>query len=259
MALASGAAFAKTLATVDGAPLTEADLAAASEGLGPRAELMLRNPKTRRQLIEHLIDTKVLAKAGEAAGVDKSPEFQAKLAEAKAQLLATAYQKAYVAERTKDADVEAFFKKDPTRFSKKELRASHIILESEAKAKAVLAEAQKPGVDFEALAKQHSTGPSGAKGGDLGYFSRGRMVPEFEAAAFATPQGSVHPVPVQTSFGWHVLKVVDVRGSDDVKLADVKADVKEALEAELKASLVQELRTKAKVAIDEAAMKSVSF
>src|SRR5690606_8820375 len=108
-------------------------------------------------------------------------------------------------------------------------------------ARKVLAEATA-GRDFAELARTHSAGPSAPKGGDLGFFHRGRMVPEFEAAAFKTPKGEIYPKPVKTVFGYHVIKVVDERGSDQVAFDDVKDRAREALELEVRDQLTAELR-----------------
>jgi peptidyl-prolyl cis-trans isomerase C len=258
--LALGAAPAgaapQAVATVAGKALTQAEVQKAADELGPRGAMVLANPATRRQLVERMIDTALLSASGEARGLDKTPEFAALLSAARAQILATLYSKAYIAEHTTEPQLRAYFDKDPTRFSAKEIKVSHIILATEAEARAVLVEARAPDADFQALAKRRSVGPSGGKGGELGYFRRGSMVPAFEAAAFATPKGQIYPQPVKTQFGYHVIKVVDVRGDDTVPFATVKDRVREQLERELRDDLLTDLRHKAKVAVHEDALKN---
>lgn len=94
----------------------------------------------------------------------------------------------------------------------KEVRAEHILVQTEAQA-IVLETKLKNGADFEELAKQHSICPSGQRGGDLGYFGKGQMVPEFEKVAFSMAIGEISE-PVETQFGWHIIKVLDKRGSN---------------------------------------------
>lgn len=248
------ALLASPLAQVDGEAITPETLEQASEAMGPRGEQMLENPQLRRQLLDHMIDSRLAARAAEKAGLEKSKEYQAQLAEARRQILSSLYMKRYVAERTTPADVKALFTEDPTRFSKKEIHVLHVLVKTEEEAQKVLEEA-KAGKDFAELARAHSAGPSAPKGGDLGFFHRGRMVPEFEAAAFKTAKGEIHPKPVKTAFGYHVIKVVDERGTDTVAFEDVKDRVLEALELEVRDRMTAELRARAKVTVNEDAVK----
>jgi peptidyl-prolyl cis-trans isomerase C len=254
---AASSAPARDVATVDGKGVSPETLTRAAEGMGPKASMLLSQPATRRQLLDHVIDARLLAKEAEAEGIDKSPEFAAALDDARASILAGLVTKAKLAEATTDAKLKAVFTADPARFSKKQVKASHIILADAAQAQQVLAEALAPGADFEALAKQRSTGPSATRGGDLGWIERGRMVPEFEAAAFATPKGKVYPKLVKTQFGWHVIKVDDVRGDEPVAFDDVKDRIREQVEHDVKETLIQALRAKAKVAVDEEALRRI--
>lgn len=247
-------AAAQELAKVNGEPITKDTLKQASEAMGPRGEQVLENPELRRQLLDHMIDSRLAARAAEKAGLEKQKEFKDQLEEARRQILSSLYMKRYVADRTTPADVKAFFTKDPTRFSLKEIHVQHVLVKSEDEAKSVLKDALA-GKDFAELARTHSAGPSAPKGGDLGFFHRGRMVPEFEAAAFHTAKGEIYPKPVKTVFGWHVIKVLDERGSDEVRFEEAKERVLEALELEVRAEMQTALRAKAKVSINEDALK----
>ncbi len=254
--LVSPPVSAKDLATVDGQGISPELLKKAADGMGQRGEGVLANPMLRRQLLDHMIDSRLAAKAATGVGLEHAKEYQELLDEAKTQILANLYLRQYIDAHTKEADVKALFAKDPSRFSSKEIRCSHILVATETEARQILDEAQKPTADFEALAKLHSKGPSGPTGGDLGYFQRGRMVPEFEQAAFSLGKGQIFPRPVKTVFGYHVIKVLDVRGTDDVTFDKVKDRVKETLELDVHDQLVQALRAKAKVAVDEDALKN---
>jgi peptidyl-prolyl cis-trans isomerase C len=135
-----------------------------------------------------------------------------------------------------------------------EVRARHILLETEEEAKAVIAELDG-GADFEALAKEKSTGPTGPNGGDLGYFTRGRMVPEFEEAAYALDVGGYTKQPVQTQFGWHVIKLEDKRQVQPPAFADVEGQIPFRLHARALFRTPQQLREEAEVEISDPALK----
>jgi peptidyl-prolyl cis-trans isomerase C len=117
-----------------------------------------------------------------------------------------------VVDPVSDADIKARYEQEIAAVPpEEEISARHILLETEEAAKAVIAELDA-GKDFAELAKEKSTGPSAAQGGDLGFFTKGRMVPEFEAAAFdALTPGEYGKEPVKTQFGWHVIKVEERR------------------------------------------------
>ncbi len=128
----------------------------------------------------------------------------------------------------------------------KEYNASHILLRTEEEAAAVIEELNG-GADFAELAKAKSTGPSGPRGGDLGFFGSGRMVPAFEAAVFPMEKGSYTKQPVQTQFGFHVIKKVDEREQAFPELKDVAERIRVSLQADTLQAIVKELRAKAKV------------
>jgi peptidyl-prolyl cis-trans isomerase D len=137
-----------------------------------------------------------------------------------------------------DADIEAFYKQNLAQYTTPaQVRASHILFKTEGKdenavraqAEQVLKQAKTPGADFEALAKQHSEDESNKdRGGDLDYFGRGRMVPEFEAAAFSMKSGEISDL-VKTSFGFHIIKVVDSQAEVVRALADVREEIVDQL------------------------------
>lgn len=130
-----------------------------------------------------------------------------------------------------------------------EFHAAHILVETEDEAKALIDELNA-GADFAALAKAKSTGPSGPSGGDLGWFGKGMMVPAFEAAVMALEPGSIS-APVQTQFGWHVVKLMDTRLADAPPLDEVRAEIEEDLRTRAIEAKIADLTEKA--AIDRAA------
>ena len=135
----------------------------------------------------------------------------------------------------------------------KEYHAAHILVETEDEAKALIAQLQE-GADFATLAKEHSTGPSGPSGGDLGWFGTGQMVPEFEEAVVALEPGAFTLVPVQTQFGWHVIILHESRAAEAPALDDVRDEIESELQTQLVEQRIEELRSTA--AIDQAAESS---
>lgn len=138
-----------------------------------------------------------------------------------------------------DADIEAFYKANLSQYqTPAQVRASHILFKLEgkdeaavkAKAEEVLKLAKAPGADFAALAKKYSEDDSNNQnGGDLDYFGRGRMVPEFEQAAFAMKTGEISSAPVKTAFGYHIIKMVDNKPEQTRPLAEVKSEIEDQL------------------------------
>ncbi|PJK29984.1 peptidylprolyl isomerase [Minwuia thermotolerans] len=124
------------------------------------------------------------------------------------------------------------------------VHARHILLKTEDEARAVMKELEE-GADFAELAMQKSTGPSGPQGGDLGFFQKGQMVPEFEAAAFAMEPGEVSESPVKTQFGWHVIKVEDRR--EHPTFEEKKEELRQEMSGEVIRDLIADLRDDAEI------------
>lgn len=240
--------------------ITEEDYKKAIEGLGPQAEMVKKNPRIRTQFLNHLIDSTLLSQEAEKAKLDETDRYKSMVSDAKRDILARLYVEKYIDEQSSEKNLKTYFEKNKKEFAGKEIKASHILLKEADKEQAekLLKEALA-GKDFAELAKKHSTGPSKGRGGDLGFFGRGRMVPEFEKAAFATAKGKVHPELVKTQFGWHIIKVDDVRGGDDVKFAEKKDEVIKTIKRNGRKDLVQQLREKANVKVNEEVVKKIKF
>jgi peptidyl-prolyl cis-trans isomerase C len=149
-------------------------------------------------------------------------------------------------ERVREEDVTAYYDKEIKNGPvEEELRARHILLDNREAADAVVADLDK-GADFAALAKERSKGPSGPSGGDLGYFSKQSMVPAFSDAAFKLAAGETSP-PVQTQFGWHVIRVEDRRNRPVPPLDQVRDQIFQLLISEAQRDIYDEMRAKAAV------------
>ena len=196
----------KILASVGGLQVTEADVAAMMQALGPRGE-RYSTPEGKRALVEELVAQKLFLLDARKNLLEAEPAFQARLKQAKDQLLTEyAIRKAVDRADVKEEEVRAFYDENLDKFTQGEtVNASHIRVETEEKALEVIA-AIGGGKTFEEAAAEYSSCPSKDAGGNLGEFGRGQMVPEFEAAAFSLEVGVIS-APVQTQFGYHVIRV----------------------------------------------------
>ncbi|WP_421856945.1 peptidylprolyl isomerase [Oricola sp.] len=245
---------ATVVGTVAGMPVTERDLDMTFTDL---QDQLGQVPDADRRIaaLTALIDIRTLAEKAEAAGMAETDDFKARLEFLRQRALHNAFFRQEVVEKITDADVRARYDREVAATPpENEVRARHILLETEDDAKAVIAELDG-GADFEQLAKDRSTGPSGPSGGDLGYFSRGRMVPEFEAAAFALDVGAYSSAPVRTDFGWHVIKLEDRRQVQPPAFADVEAQIRSVLLRERYFALLGEARTEIEIDITEPVLK----
>ena len=129
-----------------------------------------------------------------------------------------------------------------------EVHARHILVKTEVAAKAIIKQLQGGG-DFEKLAREKSTGPSGKNGGDFGYFTAERMVPAFSEAAFQLKPGSITQRPVKTSFGWHIIKSEDKRTTKPLSFAATKAQMAEEVRKNFSDEIIEGLKKNAKIEI----------
>lgn len=198
-------------------------------------------------LINELAARKLLGMAAEKAKLADDPAVKAQLQTAREQVLQQAYLdhklKTELTEAKLKARYEELIKAQPPQ---EEVHARHILAATEADAKAALDEVKKGG-DFGEISKKRSTGPTAATGGDLGFFTKDKMVPEFAEAAFKLQPGQVTEAPVQTQFGWHIIKVEARRKAEAPKFEDVRAQVYEIMGNEVVEKTVAELRKDAKV------------
>jgi len=198
-------------------------------------------------LLESIIDTKLAASDARAQKVQATKEFKDQMTRLEEQVLQRIMLTRKIDKDVTDAAVRDRYAQIAKELNSiEQIQARHILLKTEAEAVAVIAELGKGG-DFAALAKTRSTGPSAPEGGDLGFFTRGQMVPEFETAAFALKTGEFTPTPVKTQFGWHVIKVENRRASEVPKFDEVADGLRNDLSREASASYIAGLREKAKI------------
>lgn len=244
------------VATVDGMEITEADLSLAIANLDQQ---FARLPEDQRRgaALSALIEIRLLAQKAREKGYDKDAGFQNRMAFLANRALHSEYVEKEVAAAVTDEMVRARYDKELADTPpSNEIRARHILVKTKEEAEAIIDELDG-GADFAELAKAKSTGPSGPNGGDLGYFQQGQMVPEFETAAYGLDVGAHTAEPVQTQFGWHVIKVEDKRAVQPPAFDDVKEQVRSALLRETYFEMVSKLREGAKVDVADETLKGV--
>lgn len=208
--------------------ITEADLAFAAEDIGQQLANIPQD-QLRAVLVAQMIDLKLMAQAGEQAGVRNDPLFQLRLTYLTDRALRRAYTKTAISDTITPEAIKAEYDKQIAAIpDEDEVHARHILVSSEDDAKAIKAELDA-GADFVELAKQKSIEPNAAQsGGDLGYFKRAVMVKPFADAAFAMQVGQISD-PVQTQFGWHIIKVEDRRPAAKPSLEEMTQQIGQQL------------------------------
>lgn len=220
----------KILAVVAGENITEADLDAFLQNVPREQQAYASNPQFRQQYLEQLIALRAFAKLGEDEKLDETEEFKNIMENARKDILAQmAMAQTLKGITVSDEEAKTYYEANTQQFSKDAtVNAKHILTDSEEKCSSILESIVNGSVQFEDAAKEHSTCPSGAKGGDLGEFGRGQMVKEFEDAAFDAEVGHVVG-PVKTQFGYHLIKVEDKNDAKVAGFEEVKGNIKSML------------------------------
>jgi peptidyl-prolyl cis-trans isomerase C len=238
-------AAAEVLATVNGKQITDDDLRIAAEDLGPTIPQQLQGKARDTYLLDYLIDSELVAEKAQAAKLDQDPDFARRLAYYRQKVLA----EALLGKIAKDAvtpdklqqtyDLAAKNQKPQT-----EIHARHILVDTEADAQAALKRI-KAGEDFAKVAKDVSK-DAGPDGGDLGWFTKDKMIPEFADAAFKLNEGEVSD-PVKTQFGWHIIKVEGKRQTTFPPFDQVKGQVETFVIQQAQTELIQQLHKDSKI------------
>jgi peptidyl-prolyl cis-trans isomerase C len=243
------------VATVGGVEIRTSELEMAEADLDPQFESL--PPEQRRvAALAAVIDIKALARKAEAEKLDQTEEFKRLMAFQRDRALHNALFRSGVVESISDADVKARYDQEVAAIpAEEEISARHILVPTEEEAQALITELDA-GKDFAELAKEKSTGPSAGNGGDLGYFTKGRMVPEFEAAAFALEMGQYGKEPVKTQFGWHVIKVEDRREAAPPPFEQVADQIRQVLLRERYGDLIREARDNVEIEVIDETLKT---
>jgi peptidyl-prolyl cis-trans isomerase C len=233
------------VARVNGAEIRQSDLNVAEEEVGNQVAQMAPDAK-REYLVSFLADMMLVAKAAEAKKIQDGADFKRRLNLARAKLLMEQFLQAEAKAAVTDAAMRKVYDEAVGQMSKEpEVRARHILVETEDEAKTVLAELKK-GADFAELAKSKSKDPGSADGGDLGYFTKDQMVPEFSEVAFKLDKGALSD-PVKSQFGWHVIKVEDRRERQAPEFDKVKDQLETYVVRRSQVEMITKLRQEAKI------------
>ena len=235
------------VARVNGDVLHRSDLDLALRG-APAQIQQAPLDKIYPQLLNSLVNAQLLAQAARKAKVDQNPQVKEQLNQAQNEILADSYVASLARSQVSEAKLRAAYddyaKQAPTT---EEVHARHILVATEQEAKDIIAQLDK-GADFATLAKDKTTDPSGkSNGGDLGYFTKQDMVPDFANAAFALKPGDYTKTPVHTQFGWHVIKLEDRRPGKAGTYDQVAPEIAQQMTQQIVAAKLQELRGQGKI------------
>jgi peptidyl-prolyl cis-trans isomerase C len=241
------------VATVNGKPIKQSIYDYIVKDATARGQKVDDN--VREIIINKLVSSELVYQEAQRIGLDKQPDFIAKEELARRELLVNAFLQDYVKKNpVSEADTKAAYEQYKKELGEKEYSARHILVSTEAEAKDLIAQLGKGG-DFAKLAKEKSKDPgSKEKGGDLGWFSLGGMVKPFSDAVVKLQKGGVSAEPVQTQFGWHVIKLEDTRSTQAPAYDKVKDGLQKQLQQRQLEKLLTDLRTKAKI-VDNSAPK----
>jgi peptidyl-prolyl cis-trans isomerase C len=238
-------AMAQNLAVVNGKPVPSS-----------RADVMIKqlaaqgqadSPQLRAMVKEELINREILMQEADKRGITSSPDVKNQVEIARQSIAIRALVQDYLKKNpVSDADIKAEYDKFKTQAGDKEYHARHILVENEDEAKAIIAKL-KAGAKFEDLAKQSKDPGSAANGGDLDWASPASFVKPFSDAMVALKKGQFTETPVKTQYGYHVIKLDDVRAAKIPTLEEVKPQIAESLQQKKLQAFQQELRSKAKI------------
>lgn len=249
----------KVLAKVGSETITQSMLDTIIEGIPPRYKAQMMTPEGKKRLLDRIVEMKMFSQEAYKLKLDKDPAVQSQIISMTEQVMASEYIKHIQAEiKINDDEMKAYYEGNKKEFQQPEqIKARHILVKTEDEAKAVRKELET-NKDFAALAKDKSTGPSKTKGGDLGWFGRGQMVPEFEQVAFSLKKGEISDV-VKTKFGYHIIKVDDKKKASEKSYEMVKKQIEDKLKQQKSKAVVDEskdkLMKKLKVEVFEDALK----
>ena len=243
---ASVGALAQNIAIVNGKPVPKSRVDALAQQLAASGRPV--TPDLEPQLKEEIIAREIFMQEAQKQGLEASPEYRAQLELARqAILIRTLFENYRKQNPVTDADVQAEYDKFAAANGGKEYKARHILVESEAEAQKIIADLKK-GAKFEDIAKKQSKDPgSGANGGDLDWANPSSFVPEFSEAMIKLKPGETTAAPVKSQFGYHVIRVDEIRSAQLPKVDEVKPQVTQQLQQQRLQKYQEDLRAKAKI------------
>lgn len=258
LALCQSVGFAKTYAEVNGQSITEKDIAPLMRSL-PGVAFEQLPEDAKGQIINQAVERKLLIEQAKKDRIQSTKEFRDALASAEEELTLEVWMRKQVEKiKVTDSEISQFYNQNKAKFVQPEMvKASHILVSSESDAKAIIADIKKAGknaqIKFNEIIREKMQNGSAKDGGNLGYFTKNQMVPEFSNAAFKLAKDTYSTTPVKTQFGYHVIFVEDKKASGTLALNDIKGQIEQNLKIKkFQENLKKEgeaLRKKAKVEI----------
>ena len=256
--MASSLTASDILATVNGTNITKQEAESFVKSQSPQATFATLTAEQQNMIVDRLIEKVLFIELAAKEGIENNPEFKRNMAKIKEELLVNMWMKEQMDNAVvSDSEAKTFYDQNADKFKQKaSVHARHILVKEEKEAqviidemKALKGEALK--TKFIELAKAKSTGPSGPKGGDLGSFNKGQMVPEFSKAVWELEVGSMTMSAVKTQFGYHVIYLEGKNESAVTEYDKVKeniiASLKQQQFAKKIAEVAKELKSKAKI------------
>lgn len=237
---------AESVATVNGKPIKQSLYDYISKDAAARGQTVDANVK--EMIVNKLISSELIYQEAQRMGLDKQADYIAQEELSRRELLVNTYLADFIKKNpVSESATKAEYDKLKAQMGDKEYKARHILVATETEAKDIIAQLGKGG-NFDKIAKEKSTDPgSKDKGGDLGWFSPGGMVKPFSDAAVALKKGAITQTPVQTQFGWHVIKLEDTRTAQPPAYDKVKDSIQKQLQQQKLEKVLSDLRTKAKI------------
>jgi len=242
--VAAASAGAETVTTINGTPIDSEvlDFYVQSRTQQPASQV---SAEQRTALLDELTDIYLLSTQDAAEAFKNDPQIQAQLELQRQSLIAQNVAQQYIADmNVSDEEIQAAYEEQAELAPPLQYKARHILVESQGEAASIIEELDQ-GADFETLAKERSTGPSGPNGGDLGWFSPNQMVAPFSNAVQAMEDGAYSSEPVQTDFGWHVILREDSRESEAPPLENVRDTIRQQIQQQKFQAYLDELRANA--------------
>lgn len=264
LAVESSTASGPVIATFGGKSFTEGDLRAEIAKLNGRARKALDDIDRRAQFVENYILSTLIYDEGLSRGFNQEPQLRKQIADLERRLVIQKVMQEHQSAPVSEEDVRAYYDNNANEFRTDRIKASHILVKEEALAKEIRAKLEADPSAFAALAEEHSIDKSNAsRGGDLGFFGRGRMVKEFEEAAFALSQDGEISDPVKTRFGYHIIQRVSREDGTMKPFDEVKNQIRIRLINEKRRSQTEDflanLKKKANYSLDREALASVDL
>jgi len=246
IAMVAAPAFAQNVATVNGKPIPASKVDQVVKQVVAQGKAT-DSPQLRDAIKKDLIGREVLIQEADKQGIGARPDVKNAIDNARQSIIINAMLGDYIKKHpVTDAEIKAAYDQYKAQTGDKEYHARHILVATEDEAKAIIAKL-KGGAKFEELAKASKDPGSAANGGDLDWASPGNFVPEFSKAMTSLQKGQITETPVKSQFGYHVIKLEDVRPAKVPAMEEVKQQISESLQQRKVAAFREELLKKAKI------------